>query len=85
MRLQKGDAVRLTDSDKTHLMRVVKMSANGQVFFAPHNEANTAERNADKESSFAYVSKMAGSLQKSNGRCVTVSPIGELKDPGILG
>jgi CRISPR-associated endonuclease Csn1 len=83
MRLQNGDMVKLIDSDEMHLMRVVKMSANGQVFFAAHNEANTAERNADKESPFAYVSKMAGSLQKANGRRVIISPIGELKDPGF--
>jgi len=64
-------------------VRVVKMTGNGQVFFAPHNEANVDARNADKQDPFVYLSKTAGTLQKARGRRVTVSPIGELRDPGF--
>ena len=53
------------------LMRVVKMTSAGQIFFASHNEANVDARNGDKQDGFAYVSKYAGSLQKTNARRVT--------------
>ena len=85
MRLQNGDLLKLNNGERTQLMRVVKMASNGQVTFAAHNEANTNERNTDKEESFAYISKNAGSLQKAKGRHVTVSPIGKLKDLGFQG
>jgi CRISPR-associated endonuclease Csn1 len=84
MRLQGGDMVRLEDDDgRPAVVRVVKMTGNGQVFFAPHNEANVDARNADKKDPFTYQSKYAGSLQKAQGRRVTISPIGELRDPGF--
>lgn len=84
MRLQGGDIVRFHDDEGRPLvLRVVKMTGNGQIFFAPHNEANVDARNADKQDPFAYLSKYAGSLQKSRGRRVTISPIGELRDPGF--
>lgn len=83
MRIQSGDTVRMLVDEKTKLMRVVKMTANGQVFFAEHHEANVDKRNTDKEEQFAYTSKYAGSLQKAQGRKVMVSRIGELRDPGF--
>lgn len=85
MRLQGGDMVRLEDDEGLPMvLRVVKMNTNGQVFFAPHNEANVDARNADKQDPFVYSSKMAGSLRKARGRRVTISPSGELRDPGFL-
>ena len=83
MRIQSGDTVRMRVDEKLKLMRVVKMTANGQVFFAEHHEANVDKRNTDKEEQFAYTSKYAGSLQKAQGRKVMVSRIGELRDPGF--
>lgn len=83
MRLQKDDLVRMQLDDSVRVMRVVKMGGNGQIFFAAHNEANADARNADKEDAFAYTSKYAGSLQKAKGRRITVSEIGELRDPGF--
>ncbi|MEO6276367.1 type II CRISPR RNA-guided endonuclease Cas9 [Roseateles sp.] len=84
MRLQGGDMVRLEDDEGRHVvLRVVKMFGSGQVFFAPHNEANVDARNADKQDLFAYSSKMAGSLQKARGRRISISPSGELRDPGF--
>jgi CRISPR-associated endonuclease Csn1 len=32
---------------------------------------------------FSYTSKYAGSFQKARARQVTISPIGELRDPGF--
>ena len=85
MRLQNGDVVKMTVEDRLRLMRIVKMGSNGQIFFAEHNEANVNDRNIDKHESFAYTSKYAGSLQKTQARRVTISPIGELNDPGFKG
>lgn len=84
MRLMIDDLIKLQLSED-HIMvgRIATISGNGQIFMAAHNEANVDSRNRDKSDAFGYVSKMAGSLQKTNGRKVTVSPIGELRDPGF--
>lgn len=85
MRLQISDTVRLAAAGGEKLMRVATIKASGQIIFAPHNEANVDARNRDKEDPFSYVSKTAGSLQQAKGRQVTVSPCGELRDPGFGG
>lgn len=85
MRLMINDLVRMKLDDVDKTMRVVKIGINGPIFFAEHNEANVDARNRDKDDSFAYVSKMAGSLQGARGRRVTVSEIGALRDPGFKG
>ncbi len=85
MRLTNGDCVRLDLDGRTPLMVVAKISQNGQVFMAEHHEANVDARNRDKDSGFKYVSKMAGSFQAARARRVTVSPIGEVRDPGFAG
>lgn len=61
-------------------MRLVYANASGTLAFADHQEANVDKRTRSKE--LAYVFKTAGTLQKSKGRLVTVSPIGELRDGG---
>jgi hypothetical protein len=74
---------------------VVNIKQIGTVYFAPLHEANVnarnmARQNYDKDKvsgkevldpslHFAYVTKTAGSLQKSGGRLVSVSPIGEVQ------
>jgi CRISPR-associated endonuclease Csn1 len=83
MRLQIGDAVKMMIHDRLQLMRVVKMGSNGQIFFAGHQEANVSDRNANKDESFAFTSKYAGSLQKTQARRVTISPLGEVSDAGF--
>ncbi len=83
MRLMGNDFVRLEAAGATITMRIAKMSGNGQVFLAPNNESNVDSRNRDKEDPFAYISKMAGSLFTAKSRRVTISPIGELRDPGF--
>lgn len=83
MRLMLNDYVRLNLGGALKIMRVATLSANGQVFMADHQEANVDSRNRDKESGFKYVSKMAGSFQSADARRVTISPIGELSDPGF--
>lgn len=84
MRLMIGDLVRMNVAGVTRTMRVVKINgSNGQVFFAAHNEANVDARNKNKEDPFGYVSKYAGSMQKSKARRVVVSEIGRVGDPGF--
>jgi CRISPR-associated endonuclease Csn1 len=83
MRLMLDDVVRLVVGDDVRTMRVATVSGNGQMFMSDLQEANVDARNRNKADAFSYVSKMAGSLQKAQGRRVTVSPIGELRDPGF--
>jgi CRISPR-associated endonuclease Csn1 len=84
MRLVIGDAVRIDVDGREETFGVVKMSAGtGQIYMAPLHEANVDARNRDKASGFVYTSKYAGSFQKARARQVSVSPIGELRDPGF--
>ena len=85
MRLMIDDMVKMDvkDFDPRTVFRVATISANGQVFMAPINEANVDARNRDKEDPFKYVSKYAGSFKKARARKVTVSSIGRLSDPGF--
>jgi CRISPR-associated endonuclease Csn1 len=84
MRLMIGDILSLkAEGDLKMIARITKISGNGQIFLVAHNEANVDARNRDKTDSFGYVSKMAGSLQKSAGRLVSISSIGQLRDPGF--
>jgi CRISPR-associated endonuclease Csn1 len=82
MRLMIGDMVRMELDGQVRTMRVAKLSGNGQVFMAGHQEANVDARNRDTADTFKYTSKMAGSFQTARARRVSVSPIGELRDPG---
>lgn len=83
MRLMLDDVVRLEIDGHLRTMRVVKIGSNGQFFLADVNEANVDKRNRDKDIEFAYVSKYAGSLRSANGRRVTISPVGVVRDPGF--
>ncbi|MDD2774484.1 MAG: type II CRISPR RNA-guided endonuclease Cas9 [Gallionella sp.] len=85
MRLMIDDIVRLDVKGGLRTMRVATLSGNGQVFMADTSEANVDSRNRSKDDSFGYVSKMAGSLQSAKARRVTISPIGELRDPKFKG
>lgn len=84
MRLMINDVVRLEEDGRARTMRVATISANGQIFLADIHEANVDARNRSKSDPFVYISKTAGSLQKAKGRCVTISPAGRLRDPGVL-
>jgi CRISPR-associated endonuclease Csn1 len=85
MRLIVNDSVRLNLGGSPRTMRVANISGNGQIFMADCHEANVDSRNRDKAEAFAYISKMAGSLNTARGRRVTISEIGELRDPGFKG
>jgi CRISPR-associated endonuclease Csn1 len=85
MRLIRDDCVRLQVDDELKACRVNTIKGSGQILLAPHHEANVDARNRDKEDSFSYISKTAGSLFNAQGRRITLSPIGELHDPGFKG
>lgn len=76
MRLMKKNIVSMVDADgcrKLYLLH--KFSTNGVLSFAPINESNVSARVA--EGVFKFVSKTAGSLQKSKAKLVTLSPLGD--------
>jgi len=83
MRLVIGDYVRASFKGELRLLTVKKIKSNGGIFVAQHNEGNVRAREDAKDPSLIYGSFSAGTLQKAQGRFVTVSPIGELRDPGF--
>ncbi len=76
MRLMRDDFVEFYNGDSLQIYRLVVISGSGQLSFSPPNESNVDRRNRDK--SLRYVSKTAGSLQKSKARHCTINPIGKL-------
>jgi CRISPR-associated endonuclease Csn1 len=85
MRLLINDTVRLNVESRLLTMRVVTIKGSGQILMAEHQEANSDARNRNQEDAFGYTSKTAGSLQKSQGRQATISPIGVVSDKGFSG
>ena len=83
MRLMIDDYIRMNLNGAIVLMRIATLSGNGQIFMAAQNEANVDARNRAKSEAFKYISKMAGSLLTAKSRRVSVSPIGDVSDPGF--
>jgi CRISPR-associated endonuclease Csn1 len=83
MRLMIGDVVRLVIDGLMRTVRLVYTNAQGTLAFIDLHEANVDSRTRTKE--LSYLFKTAGSLQKAQGRRVTISPIGEIRDPGFKG
>lgn len=76
-RIHKNDLVKL-DMANGHLLRVVSIMDN-YLRLAGHEDANIAERYRDGE--FKWVHANYDKLKELKFRRVTVSPIGELRDP----
>jgi CRISPR-associated endonuclease Csn1 len=81
MRLIIDDVVSLLHNGEKRVVRLAYAAGAGTLAFVDLNEANVDKRTRQKE--LSYVFKTAGSLQKSNGRRIGISPIGELRDPGF--
>lgn len=81
MRLCNNDCVRFVHNCKQITVRLVTANGEGRMSFVELNEANVDSRNRNREDPFSYIYKTAGSLQKSEGRRITVSPVGEINDP----
>ena len=82
-RLIRGDFVRLNHDGRSQTLRLCKLSGDGTLAYALTSAANVDARTRTKE--ISYIFKTAGSMQKSDARRVTISPIGELNDPGFKG
>ena len=85
MRLVIGDSVRLEVDGREAAMRVVSINSAGRLTLVELHEANVDKRNSNPEDGFSYAYKNAGPLQKAKTRQITISPIGELRDPGFQG
>jgi CRISPR-associated endonuclease Csn1 len=83
MRLMIDDLIKLEIDGRLRVMRVASINAAGRLSLADHNEANVDARNRAKDGIWRYTYKQAGSLRDAKARQVTVSPIGELRDPGF--
>ena len=77
MRLMRNDTVTLLDEGKKIVVRVQKIGSNGQMAFAHLNEANVDARNRD--GSYKFIFKSAGSLQKSHGKQTPIDEIGQVR------
>ena len=76
MRLQINDCIEVEENGVKRIMRLVKMSLNGQMEFASHTEANVDMRNRNKDDAFQYWNKTANPLRTFNARKVHVSSTG---------
>ncbi len=85
MRLIIDDYIRLEVDNLVRTMRVASINSAGRLTLADHHEANVDARNREAEGNWRYTYKQAGSLRTAKGRKVTVSPIGEVNDPGFRG
>lgn len=83
MRLTKFDYVKLDIDNTSRVFQVASINSAGRLTLSNHQEANTDARNRDKDGDWRYTYKQAGSLKSARARKVTVSPIGELRDPGF--
>ncbi|MGC4060470.1 MAG: type II CRISPR RNA-guided endonuclease Cas9 [Aquabacterium sp.] len=83
MRLLRNDYVRFEDEGVLRTMQVANIVGDGRMRFAEHQEANGSARDRDKSDPFTYTVKTPLGLQKAKARRITVSPIGELRDPGF--
>ena len=83
MRLMIDDFVRIEVDGALQTLRVASMNAAGRLTLAAHQEANVDARNRDKEGEWRYSYKQSGSLQSAKGRKVSISPIGQISDPGF--
>lgn len=84
MRLLKEDILRAEIDGQTKLLRVVKIDPSTNVVFAEIHEAGELKkRHADSGDTFRYVNLRGDSFRKAKARRVTISHIGELRDPGF--
>jgi len=84
MRLIINDIVRLEVAGRLRTMRIATINSAGVIELADVHEANVDARNRDKQDAFSYVRKMGDALRAASVRKVSISPIGDLRDPGPI-
>lgn len=77
MRLMRNDFVKMKVGECYKIMRVVKISSNGTIYFAEHKQSNVDARNRDTADPFKYITKSPESLHKVGASFVSISPIGD--------
>ncbi|MCT6887821.1 type II CRISPR RNA-guided endonuclease Cas9 [Bartonella apis] len=81
--LQQNDMVAYNDPERGRVIaRIVKFGQNGQIFFAPHNEADVSARDSNKNDPFKLTVKTATGLKKMQFRQIRVDEMGRVFDPG---
>lgn len=84
MRLVIGDNVRVQSCEDRKVLRVVKIDPSSNVVLAEINEAGELKkRHGDNNDAFRYLNLSGDSFRKSKARRVSISPAGELRDPGF--
>lgn len=84
MRLMKGDTVLIEAEGGRRLLRVVKIDPSTNIVFSEINEAGELQkRHVNSDDHFRYTNLRGGSLQSVKARHVTISRIGDLRDPGF--
>ena len=83
MRLMKDETIRMVTNEKPITARVCWVRSDTRIAFASTSEANVDARDRDKNDSFSYIVKTASVLQKLQARRISISPTGELRDPGF--
>jgi CRISPR-associated endonuclease Csn1 len=83
MRLMKDDNIRLMTNERLITARVCWVRSDTRIACASTTEANVDARDRDKNESFSYIVKTASVLQKLQARRISISPTGELRDPGF--
>jgi CRISPR-associated endonuclease Csn1 len=83
MRLFKGDCVRMEVRGQLRLMRVRMVSQDGRIHLCEHNEADAKRRMEAQDKTLVNAIVSAETARKWSARRVTVSPLGELRDPGF--
>ncbi|MEL6722165.1 MAG: type II CRISPR RNA-guided endonuclease Cas9 [Pseudomonadota bacterium] len=82
MRLINNDMIAIQKSGQRKIMRIQKMS-EGIICLCEHYEANVDARNRDTQDSFSYIYKSPEALRKISARKITVSLLGQVRDPGF--
>ena len=82
MRLINNDMLAINTGNAKQIIRVQKMT-RGQICFCEHFEANVNARDIDKKNEFSYLRKSIDALRKLSARKVTISLLGQIRDPGF--
>jgi len=83
MRISKGDVLKVQIDGELAVFVVAWIRTDGRIALYKCHEANADARDRDKKDEFSYLVKSPGPLQKIAARRVTVSPIGDVRDPGF--
>lgn len=83
MRLFKGDCVRMEVRGALRVMRVRMVSQDGRIHLCEHNEADAKRRMEAQDKTLVNAIVSAETARKWSARRVTVSPLGEMRDPGF--